>query len=432
MILSWIAFVLCGLISRFILLVDFDQNACELISIFFIVFISFFVIIDIVRRYKFKQECTIVSIGYLFRLFLLFWDYYCKKIFALPHSGSDSEMFHAVAYRKANDISTRDYGASYTNMLSIIYRVFNDQRLIGQFFNVLLSMTAIYFFYKTLKLIISEKRYIILGLMLISLSPNYAILSSILLRESIMSCLISISLYYFVLWWFKSSKYSFFFSIILCLYAATFHSGAIAPAVGYIICWVLYDKKNNIFNFRFKTIFSVIFVLFLFMFINQRYGDSLFGRFQIEKSIEEITGTQSSGRGSSGYRIGISTGVTVLDMLINTPLRTVYFIMSPMPWDWRGITDIITFVLSSCFYFVGYIYVIKVLKNKSIIKSKNENLMIAMLLVMIAGCSIFAWGVSNAGTAMRHRDKFIAPYILMWILAVQSLYVNRDKKENVY
>jgi len=47
---------------------------------------------------------------------------------------------------------------------------------------------------------------------------------------------------------------------------------------------------------------------------------------------------------------------------------------------------------------------------------KNKNTIIVVLLIVIIGLVVFAWGVSNAGTALRHRDKFIGLFILLLAL----------------
>ena len=44
---------------------------------------------------------------------------------------------------------------------------------------------------------------------------------------------------------------------------------------------------------------------------------------------------------------------------------------------------------------------------------------------MCISCVIFSWGVRNAGTALRHRDKFISIYIVMLILCIEQKNLNR-------
>ena len=40
-------------------------------------------------------------------------------------------------------------------------------------------------------------------------------------------------------------------------------------------------------------------------------------------------------------------------------------------------------------------------------------MIIVFTIIALCGALIFAWGVSNAGTAMRHREKFLMVYMLL-------------------
>jgi len=48
---------------------------------------------------------------------------------------------------------------------------------------------------------------------------------------------------------------------------------------------------------------------------------------------------------------------------------------------------------------------------------------------VVIGLVVFAWGVSNAGTALRHRDKFIGLFILLFALIRHDEIVRRKAWE---
>ena len=145
------------------------------------------------------------------------------------------------------------------------------------------------------------------------------------------------------------------------------------------------------------------------------FGDYLLEKFTnvgISSIGELVEISERTGRGGSGYKAGLSISNPILDFIVNTPIRVAYFGLSPMPWNWRGIGDILAFGFSSLYYLIGFYYVYKAYKHKKE-KDNKWNLMMACFIIILLGYVVFSWGVSNAGTAMRHRDKFLPIYIVM-------------------
>ncbi len=398
----------------------FDNNK-DLISLLLILITSIFVVIAIFKTAKIKVDGLIVYISYNLMLALLLFDRFIK-----PLDGSDADSFHLSAVNKSQGIYSSDYGGVYTNIIGSFYKLLGVQRIAAQYLNILLAVSLIIVCYKTFELININKKYKTIGLAMISFSPNFLMLSCVLRRETLVSFLLAVSLYFFILWWIHGLFREFVVSVLICLAASAIHSGAISPIIAYFSILLLYDKKQGAFNFRFKTVFGLLIVVFLFFYLNNKFGSILFGKFQTDKSILELANQAETGRGGSGYSIkGFSTGNEVVDLIFNTPLRVLYFVLSPMPWDWRGINDIIAFCFSSLYYFIGYILAYKALKSKCVHNEYRE-LIIALFIMMISACIMFAWGVSNAGTAIRHRDKFIAIYVIMCTLCLN--YCNSKEK----
>lgn len=144
--------------------------------------------------------------------------------------------------------------------------------------------------------------------------------------------------------------------------------------------------------------------------------------FQTDRTISEFINYASEGDGGAGYTIKtITSGNEIIDLVINTPIRIIYYLFSPMPWNWRGIKDIIAFFFSSLYYFFGIILAVRSIKKYNF---PNKNLVVALLLVMFFSYIIFSWGVKNAGTAMRHRDKFVTIYVLLTVISIYELKKN--------
>ena len=268
------------------------------------------------------------------------------------------------------------------------------------------------------------KKIPVIGMTALAFAPTYTIMSSILLRESLITFLITCSLFFFISWLLNFKMIDFIIACCFCYIASMFHSGSIAPVLAYMIFFILYDKKQKKINFstKNKILIFLIIILFIYISINLNLSESFFG-----KSPEKALESHENQNGGSTYIVGFNVQNKILNLILNSPIRIFYFLFSPMPWDWRGLNDIFAFIMSSCFYGVGYILAYQTLK-KTNIQDEQKQWIIICLVILFSGCLIFSWGVSNAGTAMRHREKFIVPYVLMLSICVNSLKCSKNNK----
>src|SRR5699024_9951499 len=313
----------------------------------------------------------------------------------------------------------------------------------------------------------------------VSFLPNFAVMNVILLRESIIIFLVTLSLYFFLKWWKKGSFIKLMIALILPIIASLFHSGSIAIVLGYIIIITFYDRRSRRFIFNYQTVISGILGIGLLFILNTLFSDLLFSKFNSIDSAADLNKTaQAYTDGGSAYLQNIESNNPII-MILLTPIRMFYFIASPLPWDWRSFSDIFAFMFSSLFYIITIFFVISFLNIINIyyiilfinirfffffaylfllycrsfsvifafmfsslfyiitiffgIRSLNikntdyKNLNIALLIMAVVTMIFFSWGVSNSGTALRHREKFLAVYMLL--LAISYIRL-KNKKTN--
>ncbi|SDF15522.1 hypothetical protein SPACI_011780 [Sporomusa acidovorans DSM 3132] len=424
-----------GLLLYFIKINGLHLNG-DVISWIIITLSSIGLFTSVLYKYKRPTDSffvTVLCLAYVLRIFALLWDIYARDIWLLPNSGLDSEFFQnsALDFAIYNDSNA----GMVTKTFGLFYRYFGEYRILLQYLNLLCSIFTIMLCNSIFnRLEISDKSKKI-GLFLISFLPNYIILSVILLRESLMIFILALSLYFFIRWWKSGVIANFVLACALSFFAAMYHSGGITNAIGYAVVYVFYNHKKKDFQFSFKSIVSgtLLLTLFLATFIN--YGNVFFGYVNRVDSVSVITTkVVDAGGGRSGYdHIGGANVTSLSELLLYTPIRMLYFVASPLPWDWRGINDIIAFVFSSMFYFLVLYMALKVLKSVNIVMEK-KTLIIALLIINLFGMALFAWGVSNAGTALRHRDKYIAQYVILLTICLtvksKSLKGIRSIKNN--
>ena len=155
-------------------------------------------------------------------------------------------------------------------------------------------------------------------------------------------------------------------------------------------------------------------------------GDALFGKFARVESAEDIVGTaEYYDNGGAAYNAGFAINNTALNLIVNTPIRMLYFVVSPMPWDWRGLQDIIAFFFSSTVF--GYAYYSSIVNLKKKLGTKEKRtLILSFLIFALCSAAVFAWGVSNSGSALRHREKFLFIYIVLIGLCIDNRYANTN------
>lgn len=396
----------------------------NLVAILMVVIFSIFFFISVQRGKTTIYYANQIIAGYMIRVFLLFFDLFGKSIFTLPQSGADSSVF----YRAATELVL--YGKSNRSggFITFMYRVFSligINRLYGQFLLMLFSIASIVIFALSIdKLTVSEeakKR----SVWIICLLPNYALLSSIFLRESVVTLLLTISVFCLIAWMDEGNALCFMSSIVCSIAACFFHSGCIGITIGCIVCLLIYDKYEKRIHPTISNSVITVLIAIGLSYVFLRYGDSLMGKFVGVDSVADIANTNQLGGSSYARYVGNSNNP--INMIVFTIPRIIYFLFSPFPWQWRGVGDIITFFFSGLYYLITIKNVIMYLKKEN---TGNKEKIVCLLIIAFFCTFIFAWGVSNTGTASRHRDKMVCLYGVLYALTVCTSDIGVHRKVN--
>lgn len=409
MFLLWFIFLLEGIIIS--IFKSYIADNCFGLEIF-IITVHFIFTSFVIMRQNIGKNARLLSLaGILIRIAMIGWDIYCRDIYVLPNSGLDSEMYY---YGAVNGYLYGQYGRSggYGRFLAFWFRLFGVQRYCVQYTNVILicsTMLLVIRIMEELEINAYTKDLIVSLLMVL---PNTILTNSILLRETLICFLVSFSLYSFIKWNRQGYVIYLVSSFGMALLASTIHSGAIAILFGEIIVMILYNRAAYSVQLNTRGVTVAVLSLALFVILYRYYGSIFLGKFQRVDSIESIMNTANLyNHGGAAYDAGFQINNSYLNLIINTPIRMLYFLISPMPWDWRGIMDIITF----CFSSTVFVYSLwcAILEMKSASDEMSKSFVIVFLIFGLCAALIFAWGVSNAGTAVRHREKFIVVFLLL-------------------
>ena len=405
MLLAWIGLLLEILVFTIIRPV---VNDYEVVSMCLIGVNAVLVLIGIAMYHK---ECRVILFfAYLFRMIIMFWDVYAKNIFVFPNSGGDSEGYMISATAIAANfklVSTTVFGGFYAKFLGILFTFTGSERLIAQYINVLLGLTTVFIVYEILLLLKVEGKVLTRSIALIAFLPNTMIFSGILLRECITTTFVTLSVYFFIKWYKDKGYTAMLQSVVYLLFASAFHAGVIGILIGYMFFYMFYDHKIGKFSFSYKTV--LIFLTFIIVGIGvTQYSGTFLGKFGNVQAADDVYAKANASRGQSAYLPSMEIK-SLADMILYGPIKMFYFLASPLPMNWRGVNDIVAFLIDSSVYLWILLFVALNLKY-----AKKKSLGIGLIVILLTTSFIFGIGVSNAGTAMRHRQKIFPIIVILY------------------
>lgn len=417
--LVWLTLVIEISILGFVKQINPDFEVVSWFAVFVHVLIVLIILSAIPVRIK-----AIFILAFLVRLMFMVWDIYARGIFVLPNSGVDTESYYVWAKTVGDNLAyliMPIHGGVYSKIIGIVFYITGPMRLLAQYINVLLGLWVVLVVYKTLILLEIKPTIIRIVTFLAAFFPNSIVMSAIMLREIFPTFFVAISIYNFILWYKFGEKKRVILSLVMLGMASVFHSGVMGIFLGYAWFFLFYNKEFNVYRFSSRTLlFSIVLAGLSYVAIVY-YSDVLFKKFS---NIDEISDIYLSTNRRAGGAVYL-TDMTItnpLQFLIYGPVRAFYFLTSPLPMDWRGGADILTFLFDSMLYFWVIFYF---LKNRKWFNQRKK-LITAIVLMLIGVSLIFGFGVSNAGTAMRHRQK-----ILPIFLVLAAVMLDEKKKATI-
>lgn len=389
-----------------------------------------------VKNENIEEESSIKLIlisSFFLRLLILLWDVYCRDIFILPNSEGDAEWYHSagISYAFGSRANLVDY-TMFPYYVGQLYRFIGVQKLTAQFINIFLAICSIILVYKILCEFNVDSTIRKNTIFVASFLPNLMMITTFFLQESVISFFMISSLYMFTRWWFGKGIVNIVFAILLSIAGAMLHMGGFAIGIGILVMLFLVNNKKRIIIVTPVRLFMVVAMAFGALLAISTLGEDLLGKLGGELSAEAILDKSSDREiGGGAYVIGIQGLPPAVDIVVNTPIRMFYFIFSPLPWMWRGLGDILAFFGSTIFYIYVVYITFKALKNKPNKVLTDDNIvsyLITITVIILVASIMFGWGVSNAGSVLRHREKFT--YICVVMFAISKEILRRTEKVN--
>lgn len=406
-------YLVIGLLSLPILYILNILNVdSTVISILFITIISFDIICYILTLKCKRSIKNILLLALLIRIIFLIIDIY---FFRLPHAGQDDDGFYKYAMLMySNGFTLNSYGGLYTAFIYLLSRFIGTCRLGLQFTSVVCSMISFIVINHILSLNKINEKTSYKMLLILCFLPNFIFLNSILRRESIMFMFTILSIFEFVKWINNRNILFSLLSLFFAVVSSLFHSALIFSMLPFLIYFTLYnhDKKKVVFNGigNIKIILLIFIVLFFGIFYIKNFNT----KFGFIDGMDSIYNKVNYTWGNSAYLTNYKVD-SLKGLILFAPLKFIYFLFSPMPWNLRGIVDLFSFLLDSMIYL--YLFVICIKRHKNAIGN-------CMFYSFLITTLIFSIGTFTSGAAIRHR------YSIIPLLAVSCVNSYDDRKKH--
>jgi len=395
--------------------------------------------ITLLIAFRCKDISIILYTALVFRIFVILIGHY---IAPLPDSTADATTFERQAWIIGQDgffnviklfssPTLGEYQSPISGFISwfiaIPYSLFGRSILMAQSISMFFGIACVFVGWK-LSTKIWDKRAARKVAWTIALFPSLVLYSVLVLREVYVSFFLLVAIYGVYDWAKTESLKSIIIAITGFLGATLFHGSMIVGAIIFtIIVGIIYLKKmlTSLINFRInfkKTIIFLIVLISLQSFISNKIEVTYLGHFKDATNLDYlIERTNISTRGDASWPEWTKIK-TNLEFFYKAPLRSIYFVFSPFPWDVKNIKHLIGMFDAFFYTYMSYL----ILSNIKYIW-KDPCLRI-ILLILLGYIFVFGLGVGNFGTGIRHRSKFVIIFILLSVPLIKKVIFFKKTK----
>ena len=388
-----------------------------ILSMILLVIISLVVINSVIKEKKIR---VILLIMVLIQLGVAFIDNYVK---AFPLLEYDPRAFEGLAWFSYENNVNVGRGAYNYYILNPVYKIIKVRSAMTlEVINILFSLIININLYEILKKLKIEKNLLVLMIGVSALSPISLIYRTGILREAIIILFLSYSLKNFISYCIDKDNLAMIKSFVFIGMGAIFHSGVIFIASGYMLALLGGKKNQKIYQLLILILGILGFILFKDLLLGKVGGGDI-------DAIVRANNYTSLKMASSGYLQSITTD-SLNQIGIYLPLFIFYFLFSPTPDMFRGVIDIISFLLNSSIYIyliLGALYYLKYLKRN--LNPVEKKILKCLFISTLFTIAVFSIGTRNAGTAIRHRDKIVPLLIVIFSIIKNRYIIMKERRD---
>lgn len=375
---------------------------------------------------------TLLLVGFALRVAALLYDVYADAPFLMLNVSSDAEYFYEAAMGFSQEPSLLFDGESFPRagmfgkFLGVFMIIEGPHRLWAQYLSTVCGISLVIVLKKAMDVVDIRPRIQVVVVGIAVFFFTSVMKSATLQREMHPAFLTAVSVLMFLLWLLDGKTRYAVAALVFLLGASFFHAGVIGLAMGYTFGFCFYRHETGKFSFTVRSVAVMALIVIGSIVLNNYAGDVFFNKFTSVEEVEDIYSRASwFGKGGAAYNVGVTID-TPLGLFFGGILRTFYFLFSPLPWYWRGMMDALSFLLDSSLYLFTFGYLI--LRRKKIFDGSKESRWILIITIgLLAASFIFGLGTNNAAPAMRHRQKLVAAFLLVFSMAMNKVSLAKKR-----
>jgi len=367
-------------------------------------FLAFGVVAAVATRNR--EIATPIMVGFGVRAAAAVVDAY---VFPLPGNSDGPGWERGAVYYARNGLAgTFEYIGTghelYKWMMSVLYALFGRSPLMIQGINVLLGTLIILNTWRLAKQLGGEERSCRIAAWVVTLSPSLIFYSATLQREAAVTYPLTLAGVALAKWYNQRRPTQLLGAFAALLVSMAFHSGGAAVLV-FAGLWLSGSWLREAVTLRFRnfgrnTVALALGLTVLGVVLASGFGMQKFNG--LETGDMAVLGERQDGfsRGRAVY-LGDLRADSPGALVLQAPIRVVYFLFAPFPWMLSEVSDAFGVIDSGLFF----ILIARVVRRRKTLTDHPSTMLV--LGVFAAMALVFALGVSNYGTALRHRNKML-------------------------
>ena len=391
-----------------------------LLSLIFVALLTFY----ISSHYKYLASILYVALG--LRLITIFLGI---DLITLPESIGDTGHFEMRAWEISRDgffgvfsNFPRDAPSHYISwILGFFYSLTGRSPIMAQSINLMLGMGSVLLGSRLAHKIWDKQISQKVGWIL-ALYPTLILYSCLFLKEAFVWFFLLLALYGITCWIKDKSFKSLLailigFSLTTFFHGGMFFGGLIFLIIFSFIYFIKIIKDLNYLKISISSLITlIIFIIIVsFIFINISYipkFHNIVDNLSFEYLLKHISHINYTRTSLGAVYPEWTVPKTSLELIFKFPIKLIYFLLSPFPWDVKKDFHLLG-LFDSLFFLMLLILFIK--NFKSIWSDPTLKI---ISIILISYFIFFTFAVGNFGTGLRHRTKFIIALIILvapWI-----------------
>ena len=386
----------------------------DLVGLTSILFVS---LLTLILSLRFPAISKFIFVALILRILLILFGHYVSP---LPDSGSDAMRFESDAWTGVGVYGFTNLIKNFTGpspdfitwVIGIFYSLFGRSYLMAQSISLFFGIGSIFLGWLVAKEIWGSRVAIKVG-WTIALFPSVTLYSVLILREVYLVFFLLLALYGIVSWYKTYSLKSIFIATIGFVATIFFHGGLIVGALIFLtivgtISLIKFFKSFKSFKINFASlVITLFFISIVQLYLSNKIDVPYVGNFSHSTNFDNLQRkTEFATRGTASWPEWTTINSPV-EIIYKGPMRSVYLVFSPFPWDVNKLEHLIGMLDGLLYVYLTYL----ILSNIKVIL--HDPMLRVFLLLFLAYIFVFGIGVGNFGTGIRHRSKFVVILILL-------------------